>query len=574
MRFNFIDKLENISLGDNYFKDNTGKINILCYAGCLKIVDYDNLKYYSKNTCNENSVTVYKNILEDNSNITDVKSLIEVLSKDEEFKTYSFEKNKVFNPFIKEIDCIEKNENLQKILTGKNFRVIADDFLIFDTYKSYDLIIMNPPFDNGDKHLLKAISLFEKSGGGQIICLLNAETLKNPYSVYRKDLQNKLESLGAEIEFLKDEFKEADRKTNVEVALVNIYKPKRLLSGNLLTGMLEDKYFKKEEKNVEFRTLTFYDQLKNLVARYNYEIEAGINLIREFRTISEFTKSDDDNYSKISLIKGTYSSIDLEENDYIKMIRYKYWKKLYYKEELTKLLTNNIRQKYFSDLLNMENYDFNEFNIKQMLKNLSENMEISLKDDIIGLFDELSIKHHWNPETENNIHYYNGWCTNKSYYINKKVIIPLNCIDTSWDKRFRFDYGLESKINDLHKIFVYLDTENINKEVASISDILLEAEENQITKNIEFPYFTATFYKKGTCHIKFKDDDLLLKFNIYGSRMKNWLPPSYGRKKYKDMTQEEKDVIDSFQGENEYNKIVDNYEKYIYNTKNMNLLTF
>ncbi len=345
---------------------------------------------------------------------------------------------------IKEIDCIEKNENLQKILTGKNFRVIADDFLIFDTYKSYDLIIMNPPFDNGDKHLLKAISLFEKSGGGQIICLLNAETLKNPYSVYRKDLQNKLESLGAEIEFLKDEFKEADRKTNVEVALVNIYKPKRLLSGNLLTGMLEDKYFKKEEKNkdefkeadrktnvevalvniykpkrllsgnlltgmledkyfkkeeknVEFRTLTFYDQLKNLVARYNYEIEAGINLIREFRTISEFTKSDDDNYSKISLIKGTYSSIDLEENDYIKMIRYKYWKKLfrtiseftksdddnyskislikgtyssidleendyikmirykywkklYYKEELTKLLTNNIRQKYFSDL--------------------------------------------------------------------------------------------------------------------------------------------------------------------------------------------------------------------------------
>ena len=353
---------------------------------------------------------------------------------------------------IREIDCVEKNENLQKILMGKNFRIVGDDFLTFNTYKSYDLIIMNPPFENGDKHLLKAISLFEKSGGGQIICLLNAETLKNPYSVYRKDLQNKLESLGAEIEFLKDEFKEADRKTDVEIALVNIYKPKRLLNGSLLTGMLKDKYFK-EEKNVEFRTLTFYDQLKNLVARYNYEIEAGINLIREFRTISEFTKSDDDNYSKISLIKGTYSSIDLEENDYIKMIRYKYWKKLYYKEELTKLLTNNIRQKYFSNL---------------------KNMEISLKDDIIGLFDELSIKHHWNPETENNVHYYNGWCTNKSYYINKKVIIPMNCIDTRWDKRFSFAYEVKSKINDLHKIFVYLDTENINKEVAKNFKIIVE----------------------------------------------------------------------------------------------------
>lgn len=473
-----------------------------------------------------------------------------------------------------DIDCIEKNENLQKILTGKNFRLIAEDFLKFDTYKSYDLIIMNPPFENGDKHLLKAISLFEKSGGGQIICLLNAETLKNPYSVYRKDLQNKLENLGVEIEFLKDEFKESDRKTDVEVALINIYKPKEVLNGNLLTGMLKDKYFK-DEKNVEFKTLTFYDQLKNLVERYNYEIEAGINLIRDFRTISEFTKSDEKySYSKINLIKGTNSYDELKENDYIKMIRYKYWKNLYYKEELTKLLTNNIRQKYFNNLQNMENYDFNEFNIKQMLKNLCENMETSLKDDIVGLFDELSLKYHWNPETENNIHYYNGWCTNKSYYINKKVIIPMNGINKSWDNRFYFTSAIESKINDLHKIFMYLDTENINKEVVSISNIFSEAKENQNTRNIEFPYFTATFYKKGTCHIKFKNDDLLLKFNIYGSQMKNWLPPSYGRKKYKDMTQEEKEVIDSFQGEKEYNKVVNDYDKYIYNTKNVNLLSF
>ena len=474
---------------------------------------------------------------------------------------------------IKEIDCIEKNENLQKILIGKNLRVISDDFLNFDTYKSYDLIIMNPPFDCGDKHLLKAISLFEKSGGGQIICILNAETLRNPYSVYRKDLLNKLNILNAEIEFLKDEFKKADRKTNVEVALINIYKPKELLNGNLLTGMLKDKDVQRE-RNIEFTALTFHEQIQSLISRYNFEVEAGINLIREFRTISEFTKSDEKySYSKINLIKGTNSFDELKENDYIKMIRYKYWKNLYYKEELTKLLTNNIRQKYFDNIQDMENYDFNEFNIKQMLKNLSKNMETSLKNNIIGLFDELSIKHHWNPETENNIHYYNGWSTNKSYYINKKVIIPLKCIDIRWDKKFSFEYGLESKINDLHKIFVYLDTENINKEVASISDILTEAEENQNTRNIEFPYFTATFYKKGTCHIKFKNDDLLLKFNIYGSQMKNWLPPTYGRKKYKDMTQEEKNVIESFQGEKSYNNVVNNYNKYIYDVKNINLLT-
>lgn len=190
------------------------------------------------------------------------------------------------------------------------------------------------------------------------------------------------------------------------------------------------------------------------------------------------------------------------------------------------------------------------------------------------LFDELSIKHYWIPEAENNIHYYNGWYTNKSYYINKKVIIPLNSFDIRWNGGFKFRYSTMSKIQDLHKIFTYLDNENEIKEDVDIFKIFSEAEKVQQNKNIEFPYFTVTLYKKGTCHIKFKNDDLLLKFNIYGSQMKNWLPPSYGKKAYNDMNQEEKNVINSFQGEEGYNKVIENYSKYIYSTRNINLLTF
>ena len=56
--------------------------------------------------------------------------------------------------------------------------------------------------------------------------------------------------------------------------------------------------------------------------------------------------------------------------------------------------------------------------------------------------------------------------------------------------------------------------------------------------------------------------------------MKNWLPPSYGKKAYNDMNQEEKNVINSFQGEEGYNKVIENYSKYIYNTRDIKLLTF
>ena len=77
-----------------------------------------------------------------------------------------------------DIDCIESDSNLQHILKGKSYRLVYNDFLNYETMKEYDLIIMNPPFSNGCKHLLKALEM-QKRNGGAIVCLLNAETLKN-----------------------------------------------------------------------------------------------------------------------------------------------------------------------------------------------------------------------------------------------------------------------------------------------------------------------------------------------------------------------------------------------------------
>lgn len=78
------------------------------------------------------------------------------------------------------IDCIELNPELQATLKGKGYSVVHDDFLTFIPKYHYDLIIMNPPFDNGAAHLLKALSI--QKHGGRVICILNAETLRNPYT--------------------------------------------------------------------------------------------------------------------------------------------------------------------------------------------------------------------------------------------------------------------------------------------------------------------------------------------------------------------------------------------------------
>ena len=46
------------------------------------------------------------------------------------------------------------------------------------------------------------------------------------------------------------------------------------------------------------------------------------------------------------------------------------------------------------------------------------------------------------------------------------------------------------------------------------------------------------------------------RLNIFAGQRKNWLPPSYGKKHYADMTQEEKIVIDEFQGEKAYESVM------------------
>lgn len=126
--------------------------------------------------------------------------------------------------FQLDIDCIEADQNLQHILKGKNFRVVYNDFLTYNTMKEYDLIIMNPPFSNGCKHLLKALEMQQRNGGA-VVCILNAETLKNLCTNDRQYLQRKLTEYNAKIEFIQNAFLDAERKTAVEIALVKVQLP-------------------------------------------------------------------------------------------------------------------------------------------------------------------------------------------------------------------------------------------------------------------------------------------------------------------------------------------------------------
>jgi hypothetical protein len=65
-------------------------------------------------------------------------------------------------------------------------------------------------------------------------------------------------------------------------------------------------------------------------------------------------------------------------------------------------------------------------------------------------------------------------------------------------------------------------------------------------KNIDAEFFYLDVYKKGTIHVKYKDENLLRKFNILAGKGKNWIPDSFMTRKYSDMSEKEKDLVKEF----------------------------
>ena len=476
-----------------------------------------------------------------------------------------------------DIDCIEKDENLQHILKGKGYKLIHNDFLTFDSMKEYNLIVMNPPFSNGDKHLLKAIEIQERSGGC-IVCLLNSETLNNTFSNTRKDLKRKLDELNADIEIIENSFYDAERKTNVEIALIKIIIPTKERESFIYSNNLKESEQQAEYEEQEQNFLVQNDYLKAIVEQYKLEIKIGIDLIKEYKAMSKYILNEitaegqkGNPILKLDLYNNRNSYSDkLSINDFIKEVRMKYWRALFNNKKFTIQLTNNLQQDYQNQIEKLADYDFSLYNIYQIKIDMTKNVIKGIEDTILSLFDELSNKYHYYDECSKNIHMYNGWKTNKAYTINKKVIIPLNGyydITQKWGRYNPSNYRVIAKLEDIEKCLNYLDgglTESID-----IKEALQFAKNYNETKDIQLKYFTVTFYKKGTCHIEFSNLELLKKFNIFGSQKKNWLPPTYGKSNYKDMTAEEKEVINNFEGEKEYQKTMQNKQYYIFNASTM-----
>ena len=475
-----------------------------------------------------------------------------------------------------DIDCIEIDSNLQAILKANDFRVIHDDFLTFYSRKCYDLILMNPPFANGDLHLLHALELLRT--GGQVACILNAETIRNPYTVSRKALMKELHRLNASIRFYQDAFSKAQRKADVDIAIINVRLPQDQTDTSLWDDLKKAADVNWDQRR-EDTELAPANNVERLIREYDLLCAAGIDLMRKYNGVAPHIHNSRQEYShpiiEMSIGGHTANSFFGSEavNDFLTIARSRYWEELFDLPDVRSQMTSDMRKEYSSTISEMRNYEFSEFNIRQVLKKIMGQLQVGVEEAIVKCFDKLSAEHSYHDDVQNeNIHYYNGWKTNKAHYVNMKCIIPTwGCFARSYraDKYGRYKdvmTGLDTSgcfavLDDLEKALDYLDKGET--EPTDLYTTLERAAQNGKTAGIYCKYFTVKFFKKGTCHIQFHDQKIVDRLNIFVGRTRTWLPPSYGKKAYQEMTAEEKDVIDSFQGSEKYAKILADAGNYL-----------
>jgi predicted RNA methylase len=409
--------------------------------------------------------------------------------------------------------CIEKDPELAHILRDKGYKFLDDDFLTYVPDCTFDAIIMNPPFDQGAKHFLKA---WEISSNTHIRCLLNEETILNPRTEERKLIKKIIKDNKGEYESLGPCFIDAERKTKVNVILVSIYKKERNEHNFTFT-----KQFDQEKQydvyDLQKNEIANIDVFGNLETRYN-KVREGIAKMIKIKNEIVHYGFDIVGSDVFSLFKNESDSSDMGSyNNICDEVRKQAWNTLFSNTKMCNVVTTKTRKKIHKQQEQQGHMSFTAKNMENLYSDLFQNMGNIMQDCIVESFDLLT--KYW----EENRCYIEGWKTNKRFYVNKKFILPRSVDIMFSDYGYiSMHYERRNDLDDIEKALCFLTGQKL-EDIRTISEQFSHKEIKLWGKWHDSTFFEFKCFKKGTMHFKFKSEDLWNKFNVAACKGKNWL---------------------------------------------------
>ena len=435
------------------------------------------------------------------------------------------------------IHCVEIEDIFQNSLKGQGFHVIGSDFEQFETIPFYDLIFMNPPFSKGAKFLLKAYDLL--NADGKVICILNAQTIKNPGNKDRELLKNLIERVG-DVKYLINAFSDSERKTDVEIAVVYLKKPlyenEFDFFGGVQTNILsdEEKIREKLKDKINSSQIMSFDKVDYAINVYRSSVQQifkGIDTITSIKNSLKYleTEAKEFNIEPVEFIKIMFEKDQEDAKEKaIKTIRKMIWSFVLKFCKMDQYLFHKQQDDFYNKIeKGSVSLPFTKDNILQFFDNIYLQREKYFQAGLEDLFNEITSYHNGNTVHRE------GWKTNKNWKINKKIIVDWGVEFSDYSR-----YGYDSRYGDFHVGRNRQWIEDLDKIVRKIKPedasglFVKDALRNRFQElgkvyigekydnSCETPYFHLKFFKKGTLHIVFKDSEVLEQLNKLGSKLR------------------------------------------------------
>lgn len=410
----------------------------------------------------------------------------------------------------------EKSHDLKKIV-GSKCLVIADDFLTVtsDMVSHLDYIVMNPPFSADEHHILHAYNI--APAGCKVIALCNLNTVSGMYySKSKLELTTIIKSYGSYVN-LGNCFTQAERETDVNIALVRLQKPSTNYNEEF-----EGFFTEQDPEEEQYIGLMPHNHIRELVSRYTsaiklYDEQLSIG-VQMNNLIGTFTNSE-------ITFQCKEGEVVVKRNDFVKSLQKAAWQHVFGKMNMKKYATKGLKEDINLFVEKQHHIPFTMRNVYRMLEIVIGTHGQRMDKAIIEVFDKLTERYH---ENRYNVE---GWKTNSYYLFNQKFILPYICnldwggktVSIEWHRH----YG--ELLQDLIKAMCWLTAE-------PYQDVVVDG--NVINKGMELPengyrnlqsntwydwgFFEFKVYKKGTGHFRFKNLEHWALLNQNVARIKGY----------------------------------------------------
>lgn len=412
---------------------------------------------------------------------------------------------------VKNTYAIEIDVDLRAILAKDGFRIVDFDFLNYGKQPehAFNLILMNPPFADADSHLLHAWHIIEKYGG-DIACILPAEMLNNLYSKERELLFNVVCNHG-KTKNVGTPFAQSRNPTSVECVIVWLHADaKKIVDFSDLDLEIEEAIAGIGEYHDT--SLASRDPFVTLAAKYKLMMQC----VEDMRLLrSKF----------VYFAQGVYEPKEWNESELAEDVRASFWSYVFSKTGIANNASSKVAHEFQAFTASTKSVAFTAENIRAVLKEIVANRQKIVYECVTDVFDALT--KYW----KENLYHTEGWKSNKTYMVNRKLVLP-DCVRYeepfgSWNLHYG---GARDLFDDIDKAMCFV-TDNVFTEIHSTAKMITDrfgvlnsgGLRSTYTDKFDSTFFSIRVFKKGTVHLEFRDEEVWAKFNQVASDGKAWI---------------------------------------------------